>query len=158
MNWVEKRWTIEQNLIKGAPEVWQAVVTAIDNACQTLKQHYSDVSDITCKPQNGHRVLVSVNRKQIPAHLSVYDERIDIQIIYERAESRIAVIVGYNKTPKHFPSRSDETHAFLIHDINARAEISPDDFSQLVLQDAFFTVRETKSSQSHSGGPSSWMS
>jgi hypothetical protein len=64
MNWVEQRYLIEQNYIKGAPEVWNAVSTAVDNVCQTLKQHYSEFSDITFKPQNGHRIIVSVNRKR----------------------------------------------------------------------------------------------
>jgi hypothetical protein len=153
MNWVERRWTIEQNLSKGAAEVWNSVSTALDNACQTLKQHYSEFADITYSPQNGHRVVITVNRKRIPAHIQAFDQRIDIQIIYERTENRISVIVGYNKSPKHFPIQSDETHAFLFH---SGKEISPDDFSKLVLEDAFFKVQELGSSQSHSGGPSSW--
>jgi hypothetical protein len=152
MNWVEKRWLIEQNLVNGSVEVWNSVSTALDNACQTLKQHYSESSDITYEPQNGHRIVIKVNRKRVPVGIQSYDPRVDIQIIYERIENRISVIVGHNKSPKHFPIQSDETHAFLSH---GGKEISPDEFSKLVLEDAFFKVREL--SGSHSGNASSWM-
>ena len=154
MNWVEKRWTIEQNLANGSAEVWNSVSIALDNACQTLKQHYSEFADITYRPQNGHRVIVGVNRKRVPEHIQSFDPKIDIQIGYERTDNRISVIVGYNKTPKHFPIQADETHAFLVH--NGK-EIAPDEFSKLVLEDIFFHVREA-SRGGHSGGSSSWMS
>jgi len=112
MNWVEKRWTCERNLVTGAPEVWQSVSTALDNACQSLQEHYASLNGIEFRPQNGHRALITVTRNQIPAGVEQYHSTVNVQVIFEPFENRINVIVGYNKNPKHFPIKSDETHAF----------------------------------------------
>ena len=155
MNWVERRWKRDKNLTTGAPDVWQSVATAIDTACQSLKEHYSGKADITCTAQNGHRMLVVVNRKGVPLDIQAYTARVDIQIIYKADENKIDVVVGYNKSSKSFLIKSDEQHAFLVHN---NAEISPDEFSRLILEESVFTVREEiHSGSSGSYGPDAWM-
>ncbi len=154
MNWVERRWKREQNLSTGAPAIWQAVATSIDNACQSLKEHYSGTADITCTVQNGHRIHVKVNRKAVPYDIQAYTAQIDVQVIFKADERKIDVVIGYNKPPKSFPIASDEEHAFLLH--NSK-EISPDEFSQLILEETVFKVKEEIHHRSGSGGSSSWM-
>ncbi len=153
MNWVERRWKREQNFINGAPLVWQAITTAIDNACESLKEHYSGSAEITCTQQNGHRVHVAVNRKAVPSDIQAYTAKIDVQIIYKADERKIDVIIGYNKPPKSFTITSDEAHTFLLH---GGKEISADEFSQLVLEEIVFKVKEEIHQRSGPGMPIPW--
>jgi hypothetical protein len=57
MNWIDKRASRDKN-IEGASELWQRAASAIDNPCTSFKNHYSHVGEISCSPENGHRVLV----------------------------------------------------------------------------------------------------
>ena len=136
MNWVERRWKCERNLASGAPDVWQSVAAAIDNACQSLKEHYSGKADITCTAQNGHRMLVVVNRKAVPLDIQAYTARIDIQIIYKSDENKIDVVVGYNRSSKSFTIKADEQHAYLAHN---NAEISPQTNSRALFWKRLFS-------------------
>lgn len=156
MNWIEKRWSREQHLSKDAPEIWQAVTVAVENSCTSFMQHYSALSGVTFKQQNGHRILVTVTRKYVPTGISSYQSEVPVQLIYEQGENQINVVIGYNKNPKKFEIKSDEEHAFIFY---GGKEISPDELSRLVLEDIFFKIEDLNTSNSHSiGAPPSWMS
>ena len=155
MNWVERRFQREENLSKGAPVVWQSLVSDIDNACQSLKEHYSGKADITFNQADGHRILVTVNRKAVPYDIQAYTATLNIQVVFKADENKIEVIIGYGKKPTSFPIRSDEKHAFIVYN---NAEISTDELSRLILEETVFTVKEEINR--HPDGPfvpDSWM-
>ena len=150
-NWVEKRWLRENNLKIGANRVWLDVTAAIDSACTSFKERYHDLAGVECTTQNGHRILVTISRPIAPTNVSVGVTEFPIQIIFEG--NRITVVRGHNENSKHYSLEADETHAFLkVHG----QEMSADEFSRVVLEDALFKVQEIRRSVGSVGVDHPW--
>ena len=44
-NWVERRFVIEALQAKRAPELWQEVRSALQDACDSFNEHYGSATD-----------------------------------------------------------------------------------------------------------------
>lgn len=140
MNWIDRRFGREHHL-NNAPDVWQKVSTAIDDACKSFNER-GEFGKAETYPQNGHRILVIIEHE--PPKQFQMDMKRRVTIAFEESAPRITVTVDALPA-KTFPIEADEQHCFLKW---AGAEISPDDFSKIALEDALFKKKSLPPSSS----------
>jgi len=138
-NWVERRAAREQNL-KNAVDVWKKAQAAVAEACESLKEHYSDVASIRRTKQNGHVVTITITRR--PTSEMQTQETLAPRVVamkFEPDKCEITVTVD-DGTEQEFPIEADSDHAFLS--LNGR-ELLLDEFSRFVLEEIFFSRPES---------------
>jgi recombination DNA repair RAD52 pathway protein len=127
LDWVQRRAMRERNLSKDAPDVWQEVLTAIDNCCRSFREWYAVSAKLEKKIQNGHRIVIKVTRNNPPSTMHVqidFDET--VPCIWAARDAR---------SPAQFLVDADEHSSFLKYN---GERISVDDFSEIALKDALF--------------------
>jgi hypothetical protein len=137
-NWVERRAAKERNLGNQA-ELWNKVQASLAEACDSLKKYYSHVACIRQTNQNG-KILLTITRS--PLHLN-HAERLSsavVQIEFDDTKHQILVIVDHKKS-RSFLIEADSDHTFITFH---QRELLLDEFSQLALEEAFFTTSQAK--------------
>jgi hypothetical protein len=129
-NWVEVRANRESTLWQKAPELWQEVRSAVQDACQSYNDHYSnpDHPEVICKLENGKRVRV--NREAHGMVLIEFDAR-KPSIRYTRDHSESSGELGFC---------SDEVEAWIATGDGAR--MTPDAASRNLLEPLLFQTGE----------------
>jgi len=143
-NWVECRALREQYQANAA-DVWQSARTAIDNCCNSYRQHFGGTAQVINQAENGHRVLIGI-------HFHQTGRGRQVSIEFGRDEKnipKISVTVD-DKAAKIFQITADEHHAFISFQ---GKEISADEFSRLALEDALFKLPEPKKWESQGPPP-----
>jgi len=153
-NWVERRFRKENNLTQ-AEELWQAVVTAIHNACTSFSAHYAELAGVQLSPQNGHRLRITVTYTSNRPMVYQNQNQTIVQIAFDPNKPCITVTAGGNPV-KEFLIEADENHCFLKV---SGSEVSPDECSKRALEDVLFKQSSlgNNSGRSSPGGPTSWM-
>jgi hypothetical protein len=67
MNWIEKKYAHEKMLADGAPELWNKLRSAIQDACDSYNQHYAASMPnrrVKCEQENGKRLRIQKQLKQ----------------------------------------------------------------------------------------------
>jgi hypothetical protein len=131
MNWVDRKFARENNVLRGAPELWQKVLTAVEDACGSFSKNYETPS-VSRNTQNGHAVVV---RAEFPPkdHLGTPIVN-SVRIVFDEPQRLISATLNQN-SPKKFLIASDENECFLSFQGDT---VDADKLSELVLTDAFF--------------------
>jgi hypothetical protein len=148
-NWVERRFTREQHLNK-SDDLWQAISTEIHNACKSLTARYPETGQAKFIPQNGHRILVEMTHSK--------NERMNLPMDMKRRVTLTFNGKDINVTLDEHPAKivsidSDLEGCFLKYQ---QRKMSVDQFSEMVLRDAFFTPRNPHAPKSPAPGPWTW--
>jgi hypothetical protein len=110
-------------------------MAAIHNAVNSFNAGEHQNGKAHVFPQNGHRVLVEVEKPQNEnAHIYLADPDRRVVITFEPHQPAITVTVDA-EAAKSFQIDADEQHCFLKY---ACQEITSDYFSELALKEAFF--------------------
>lgn len=127
-NWVQKR-AFRDRYLRDSITLWQEVRSAVDECCNSFREHYIGVARVTNQEQNGHRVLVTIRPTYEPNNPR------QVSIKFDSEEKQITATVDGGRADV-FPIDADENHAFLTHQ---NKEINADEFTQIVLEDALFS-------------------
>jgi len=129
MNWVERNAARESNIVGRAPEIWQEVLTAIEDACNSFEGAH-DEPTIQRSTENGHAMVVRATFPQLTPGIP---RAHSVRIVFD--ERRCVIISTLDdKTPLKFHIDADETKCFLTYQDE---KIDADRLSELVLSDVF---------------------
>jgi len=131
--WIEKRACRESNL-RNASAIWQEAKSAIDDCCESFRQHYAGLARVINQEQNGHRVAITILFHSAPSHPR------HVSVVFSSTDNTIRVTVDGEKAIL-FPIEADETHAFITFQDK---EINAEDFTQWALEDALFESPDSK--------------
>lgn len=140
LNWVEKRKARETALEKGAPELWNRLRSAIQDACASYNEQYaaapgSEDKRVTCQLENGKRVLVKKLIRTVHSASSFRDDNLSVIVSFE---TRPPVITVAGDPPVHattYAISSSEDTAF-IGSIESQRDV--DDVCRAILEPVFF--------------------
>lgn len=146
-NWVERRALREQH-IRNADEVWQSARTAIDNCCNSFRQHFAGFARVTNQPQNGHRIVVGI-------HFPITGRGRNVSIGFGNDDKGIPIInvTVDDQAVRLFPIMADENHAYISFQ---GKEISGDEFSRLALEEALFKQLQPEKRRTHAAAGTEW--
>src|ERR1039457_3148605 len=113
MNWVDKKFARENIVLSGAPDLWQKVLTAIEDACSSFKKNVS-VRAIERRTENGHAVVVRATfpSKDNPVMFNSVPAINSVRVVFEE-EQRLIMATLNQHPPKKFLIDSDEQECFL---------------------------------------------
>jgi hypothetical protein len=142
-NWIERRFHREDSL-RHTEDLWQSISTAIDNTCKSFNAHYAEIGTANFQPQNGHSILIEIN------HQANRNIRMDTKRRVRITFSGQAINVTIDEHPaKTFPIDSDGERCFIKSPkLPKGEELTPDQFSEVALTDAFFTPRNPEVAKS----------
>ena len=120
-----------------APEAWNSIRGAVQDACESYNAHYSsDVNTtVKCKLENGHRIVVS---RFMPANrVTTFQDR-NPQIVIEYDSQSTTVTVAYDQPAgsQTFRISADDQGVFIV---DSKSRITADRLSEKVLKDLFFS-------------------
>jgi hypothetical protein len=134
INWIESRAAKEIVLQKQAPELWNAVRSALQDACDGFNEHYAfdtNQPEVSCKPENGRRILITIKRRE-------RDREFSEEMIVRFSEESYSI--EYNSSRLNLSS--DDTQAFVVQHDGQR--LDPDAVSRCILEPFFFKNGESK--------------
>ena len=133
-NWIEREARQKERMKIGAPELWQDVMTAVEDTCNSYTKHHAEVGKARFQPQNGHSVLIEVAHESMPS--TIADMKRRIRLTFDGIKSISITLDEHSLAPVVI--NADEDRCFLT--INKK-EISIDEFCKYALSDGFFTPR-----------------
>ena len=139
-NWVQRRAAREQNL-RNAADAWRKAQAAIAEACDSFRQHYSDLGAISQAQQSSDVLTITIERGSTRTGDSTVTTLVSFE--FRAGKPSIVVTVDQNKI-QEFPIAADSDHAFLVMQGN---ELAWDEFSRLALEEAFFPSAPVRSSR-----------
>lgn len=125
-NWIKRRAAQEQTVASGAPVFWNAVCSALWDACDTYRQEYG--TDVELIPENGSRLLIV---KTAPEHYV----KATITVVFKA--DRREIEVTRTEDTLTFQVAADETSAFALERPDG-PKLSPDDVSRKILEPVLF--------------------
>lgn len=137
-NWVDRRAAADTALTKKAPELWNAVRSAIQDACESYRKHYSSryVEPVKDTLENGSRIRVDLPTVvRNPARESPVIRLGVSSIIVSFNRELPAVQWADDKGSHHVLVSADEHGAFLLE---GETRISPDELSRIILKPFLF--------------------
>jgi hypothetical protein len=146
MNWIDRKFTRENNLVNGAPVVWQKVLTAIKDVCDSFSAKYHRSAQYLT--QNGQEVVVRVEfpPQSVPGMQDGLTPVNAARIAFNEQKFTITATLN-GKSHREFHLDSNEHQCFIRHENKG---ISPDELSELALSDAFFKEPAVPSPQQYS--------
>lgn len=144
-NWIDRRALIEQNL-RTAKVVWQSAKSAIDECCESYRTNFIGLAQLMNAEQNGHRILLSLRFFQQPNNPR------QVSILFSEPEKEIRVTIDGGKAAV-FPIHADDKHAFISYQDK---ELTPDQFTQVALEEALFDPPKEKSRSQKTTSESAW--
>jgi hypothetical protein len=130
-SWVERR-AAKERYLRNAADVWRRAQAAIAEACDRLREHYSEVASVRRIKKNDDTVVITIARSRRSA-LVEYETVDVISIQFKPDAAGIAVKRGRSATLE-FPIGADADDAFITWD---GRELLLDEFSRLALEQAF---------------------
>jgi len=140
-NWVERRAAKDKNL-RNAANVWTAVLAAIAEVCESLAKYYPHIAKVTWSRQNSAAVIITITQRGCSPAESDDEPRTEVLWLTFDA-AKLHIRVARNDQSKEFPICADSDHAFIAL---AGTELPLDEFSRLVLEEAFFSEPLPKNS------------
>lgn len=138
-NWVERR-AAKERYLRNAADVWRRAQATIAEACDSLREHYAEVASVRRIKENDDTVFITIARSRRSA-LEAYETVNVISIQFKPDGPGIAVKRGRSATLE-FPIEADAEHAFITWE---GRELLLDEFSRLVLEEAFFSPEGSRS-------------
>ena len=146
MNWIDRKFARESNLVNGAPEVWQKVVIAIGDVFKSFTAKYErpTVHHFT---EHNHAIRVNVELpcQPYPGMPDGIPRVNSVQIVFDEHQSTVSVTLNRN-SPLEFPFASDEDECFITY---RKEKVSVDKLTELALYDAFFEEPAAPSPQQY---------
>lgn len=133
MDWIQRRKARDLNLLK-AEELWQQVITEIQNCCNSFKKEYAHIGDLRHVPENGHSMKLALLFTGGNSPPSPHAPTKMARITFDSDEPSIIVTVE-GDAKKEFKIDADEKGCFLSR---AKQPISLEDFSEQALQEFLF--------------------
>lgn len=134
-NWVEQRAARDRHL-RNTAEIWRQVQSCIAEACDSLDKYYPDVATLRQTKQNDNIVLIAITRtasSSVPHGEGLRSRLISLE--FNPDKGALALTVDGMVTHE-FTIDADSDHAFVtLHG----QELLLDEFSRLVLEEAFFS-------------------
>ena len=140
-NWVERRAARERNL-KNAFDLWKKAQAAVGEACESLKEHYADAATIQRIKQNHDLLTITITRPPSSEMQVEETPRTTLVAIAFQADERSITVTVDQGMAQEFLIDADSDHAFIS--LQGR-ELVLDEFSRIVLEEAFFTRSESLS-------------
>lgn len=139
-NFVERRKAREVALENGAPALWNQLRAAIQDACASYNTHYAATPGaaaraVTCKLENGKRVLVEKLIRTVHSASSFRDDKCSLIVSFESQPPVITVAGDAPVKAASFFISSGEDTAF-IGSIDRPREV--DDICRAILEPLFF--------------------
>lgn len=133
MNWVDRKFARESTLAKGAPEIWNDVRAAIQDACESYNERYTATEErrVNCQIENGKRVRVTKTLRRIISPSSYRDEAMVIVVSLLADPYRISA-VGDPLGQLDQKISADESSVFLEGRTGNRIEA--DELSRWILE------------------------
>jgi hypothetical protein len=136
MNWVEKKAATERNLSQDGLGIWNEVRSAIQDACESWKEHYapSGSQGPTITLENGTRMRVEPPRIiWMKATLPPFHDPTRLEYVLIYLDKDVPAIKWTDDTGGHeVKIMADENKAFLSGNITA------DDLSKRILEHLLF--------------------
>ena len=135
MNWVDRQMAKEGHMQAGPREIWQKVLTAIDDACNSF-QKSRQIPEITRNTENGHAIVVTVDfpPKPYPGTNGIPCANI-VRVVFDERQRRITSTLNEGAS-NQFNIEADENGCYINYRVTEK--ISPDRLSEIALSDAFF--------------------
>src|SRR5215467_11846329 len=109
-NWVQRRAAAEQNL-RNVADAWRKAQVAIAEACDSFRQHYSELGAISQAQQSSDVLMITIERGSTrPGDRAVTTV---VSFEFRAAKPSIVVTVDQNKM-QEFMIAADSDHAFLV--------------------------------------------
>jgi hypothetical protein len=109
-SWVERR-AAKERYLRNAADVWRRAQAAIAEACDRLREHYSEVASVRRINKNDDTVVITIARSRRSA-LVEYETVDVISIQFKPDAAGIAVKRGRSATLE-FPIGADADDAFI---------------------------------------------
>lgn len=118
LNFVQKRIARETALEKGAPELWNRLRSAIQDACESYNTHYAAAAGareraVICKLENGKRISVEKQIRTVHSASSHREDTISLIVSFEGRPPVITVAGDSPVTGATYPISSNEDTAFI---------------------------------------------
>src|SRR5712691_2551928 len=113
-NWVERRAQSERTLNRDAPVVWNEVRSALQDACDSYNHNYCpETPQVTCKLENGNRVLITKVLQGTDRLGRPSEQRSDIVVAFD---ANTCMITSTRTKPggSKFIVTADERNAFIL--------------------------------------------
>jgi hypothetical protein len=137
MNWVDRRFARERNFAQ-AVDVWNSIVGAIHDVVESFNRE-GKYGRATVFSQNSPLLRIEVEQTHGNAYVRPTETMRRRVTIGFNNGNEPAITASLDAEPLvTFPIEADEIHCFVRH---RGAEISPDDFSKIALEKAFFTPK-----------------
>jgi hypothetical protein len=134
LNWVERRAQGQRLLHARAPEMWNRIRGAIQDACESFNRIYAP-KKVSCDLENGQRVRI--HRTLPPVNSFEQPEQIEAVVIFAKADH--AVSVTFQSGSKTFFMDTDSEMVFIGADRAAETKkLTPDEISQVILEPILF--------------------
>lgn len=155
MNWVERAFAREDHLQTEPRGIWQKVLTAIQDACNSFAERRGQ-DTVRHSIENGHAVLVNVEfpRQQFAQGFVGGTRRFnEARVVFENQGRTITATLNGGSSQR-FQIEGDENGCFILQ---GKERIDADRLSELALSGAFF--KEPPEPQRHTPEPqaSDWM-
>lgn len=135
-NWVARRKHSEITLKREAPNIWNALRAAIQDACETFREEYNAGDDtLLCKLENGKRILVAA-RVAARGVLQRDTPKTHVVIAFDQESSTIEVTYDKGSMSLAIEYIEDEDVVTIVdhHD----GPLSSDEASQHILERILF--------------------
>jgi hypothetical protein len=140
-NWVERRAIQDRNLESGAPQIWSAVRSALDDACRSYNAHYIhdfNRPEVRFNPENGSRAII-VRTLYTDRGIATDERTEEILVTFD---STIPAIVATRKDKsERFDIASDQNSAFVAR---GDKRLDADEISRAILEPLFFRKGEKR--------------
>src|ERR1039457_2986651 len=132
-NWVERRFVIEALQAKRAPELWQEVRSALQDACDSFNERYGSATDqVECALENCRRVRIT--RKLLEDHSRNRHSKIVTTIVVSFDENSQKITAAQNSA-NIFSISSDGISVFITR---KDKRLEPDEVSKEILESFLF--------------------
>jgi hypothetical protein len=141
-NWVERRALQDKNLETGAPGVWSAVRSALEDACRSYNEHYShdaNFQEVSCKLENGNRVVITRTRAVNNGGTMIQWLTEEIIVSFDKTASEVKV--ARKDGSARYEITSNQEGAFIMQHGKT---IDADETSRQILEPLFFLKDEKK--------------
>lgn len=149
-NWIDRRAARDRNRGR-APELWQQAITAIQDACHSFAKEYPESALVETVPQNGHRLFVVIKfgrRADGSTNAQPQFER-NVAIQFNNGDKPFVSVTVDDGTAVSYPIEADEGNCY----ITLRGKrLTPDEFSESVLENPLFRDLKPKHPRPTSGG------
>ena len=137
-NWVERRLERQRLLHAQAPELWNQIRAAIQDACESFNGLYAADADhkVFCELENGHRLRI--HRTLPPAASFEQPKHLEALVHFHKADHTVSITFE-SGAHTFYIDADHESAVFIGADRTPDAsKLTPDQVSQRVLEAILF--------------------